>query len=310
MILAKKQWQIALAVALISVVPWVWDSGYIFHIGTMTAIMIPLAASMNLMLKVGQLSLAHAAFYGIGAYASALLSMRLGLPPVLALLSGGVFAAVIAGVLGPIILRIKGVYFVLLTFAITMIVNLVMQDWVSLTNGNSGLYGIPKLSILGVRLTKIYHYYSFALTFAAITFAVLWAIEKSDIGAIFQSMEENDMVSRSLGGNVIAWRVAAFVLSAFIAGICGGIYAFYIGFLSPDPFGFRMLVDLIVVNTVGGPSTVFGPLIGSIIIVPLPEVLRDAQQYQLMIYGLCLIFFILFFRRGLVALIGLDKRSD
>jgi branched-chain amino acid transport system permease protein len=301
---------IILVVAVISVVPWFWGSRYIFHIATMAAIMIPLATSMNLMLKIGQLSLAQAAFMGMGGYASALLTMRLGVPPILSLLSGGAIAACVAGILGPIFLRIRGVYFVLLTFAFGEIVNLVFQDWISLTGGNSGLYGIPKFSILGMRLTAIHHYYALALIFAAISFAVLWAVERSDIGAIFQSLNENEMVSRSLGGNALAWRISAFALSAFIAGVAGGIYAFYIGFLSPDQFGFRSLVDLIVMNVVGGPSSVFGPMLGAIIIVPLPELLREARQYQLLIYGLCLIVFLIFFRQGLVSLIGLGNRGD
>jgi branched-chain amino acid transport system permease protein len=298
---------VILFVVAISIVPWFWNSRYIFHIATMAAIMIPLATSMHLMIKIGQLSLAHAAFMGVGGYASALLTMRLGSPALLSLLSGGILAACLAGILGPIFLRIKGVYFVLLTFAFGEIVNLILQDWVSLTGGNSGLYGIPKFSILGFRLTAVHHYYVVALIFAAISFAVLWSIEKSDIGAILDSLNENEMVSQSLGGNALAWRIAAFVVSAFVAGIAGGIYAFYIGFLSPDPFGFRTLVDLIVMNVIGGPSTVLGPLLGAIIVVPLPELLREARQYQLLVYGVFLMIFLIFFRQGVVSLIGLGE---
>jgi branched-chain amino acid transport system permease protein len=142
-----------------------------------------------------------------------------------------------------------------------------------------------------------------------IAFAVLWAIERSDIGAILESLNESEMVSRSLGANALAWRIAAYVVSAFVAAISGGIYAFYIGFLSPDPFGFRILVDLIVMNVVGGVGTVFGPLLGAIVIVPLPELLREVREYQLLIYALFLIVFILFVRQGLVSLIGLARRS-
>jgi branched-chain amino acid transport system permease protein len=268
--------------------------------------MIPMATSMNLMLKIGQLSLAHVTFMGLGAYGAALLTMQLGFPPVLALLLGGVIAASVAGVFGPVFLRIKGTYFVLLTFAFGEIVNLILQDWVSLTNGNSGLFGIPKFSMFGFRFTAIHHYYAMGLLFAGSSFGVLWAIERSDIGAIFQSLNENEMVTRSLGGNAMAWRVAAFVLSAFIAGVSGGIYAFYIGLLTPDAFGLRMLVDLIVMNTIGGPASMVGPLMGAILIVPLPELLRDARQFQLLIYGLFLGVFLMFFRQGLVALLRID----
>jgi branched-chain amino acid transport system permease protein len=293
-----------LAFVALAAFPWLLDSRYVFHIATMVTIMVPMALSLHLMLKIGQLSVAQPAFMGIGAYGSALLTMRLGMPPVLSLVSGGLFAAVTALVFGPVFLRIKGVYFALLTYAFGQIIYLLFQEWTSLFGGNSGLYGIPKFSVFGVRLVMIQHYYLFGLAFTVIVLAVTRAIERSDIGAIFQSLNEDEMLSRSIGANALAWRIAAFVFSAFIAGISGGIYAFYIGFLSPDPFGFRSSVDLIVINVIGGAGSVFGPLLGAILIVPLPELLRDARQYQFLIYGFCLMVFLVFLKDGLVSLVG------
>ncbi|RJG03303.1 branched-chain amino acid ABC transporter permease [Noviherbaspirillum sedimenti] len=300
---------IYLVIAVLALLPWTLDSQYVFHIATMIAIMIPMALGMNLMLKIGQLSMAQPAFMGIGAYGSALLAIRLGLPPMLALCLSGILAAVIATIVGPVFLRIKGVYFVLLTYAFGQIINLVFQEWTSLFGGNNGLYGIPKFSIFDLRLTAVQHYYIFGLVFAAIAYAAMRAIERSDIGAIYQSLNENEMLSRSIGSNALAWRIAAFTISAFTAGISGGIYAFYIGFLSPDAFGFRLSVDLIVINAIGGAHSVLGPLLGAILVVPLPEVLRDARQYQLLIYGLCLMVFLIFIRKGLVSLIQRQRKS-
>jgi branched-chain amino acid transport system permease protein len=292
-----------LAICLIALVPWYFDSRYIYHVATMIAIMIPLALSMNLMLQIGQLSIAHPAFMGIGAYAAALLTMRLGFPQPLSLLCGGLCAAVMALIFGPIFLRIKGVYFVLLTYAFGSIVNLVFQEWTDVFGGNSGIYGIPKFAILGLRLTQVWQYYIFAVIFAVIAYVVIRRVERSDIGSIYLSFNENEMMSRALGSNALSWRVAAFTFSAFIAGVSGGIYAFYIGFLSPDPFGFAASVDLIVITAVGGSQSMLGPLLGAIVIVPLPELLRDAREYQLLIYGGCLIVFLVFIRKGLVSLI-------
>jgi branched-chain amino acid transport system permease protein len=299
---------ILLLIAALALIPWMTGSRYIFHIATMITIMAPLALSLNMMMRLGQLSIAHPAFMGIGAYGSALLTMRLGVSPMLALLSGGIFGALTALVFAPIFLRIKGVYFVLLTYAFGSIINLVFQEWTSLFGGNSGLYGIPKFAILGYRLTQVQQYYVFGLIFTAITYAAFRAIERSDIGAIFESLNENEMLSRSIGANALAWRIAAFTFSAFIAGISGGLYAFYIGFLSPDPFGFQASVDLIVINAIGGVNSVLGPLLGAIFVVPLPELLRDAREYQLLIYGVCLIVFILFIRQGLVSLVEAPRR--
>jgi branched-chain amino acid transport system permease protein len=294
---------IFLAIAALALVPWALDSRYVFHIATMITIMVPMALSLHLMVTIGQLSVAQPAFMGIGAYGSALLTMRLGYPPAVSLLAGGMCAALIALIFGPVFLRIKGVYFALLTYAFGQIINLVFQEWTSLFGGNSGLYGIPKFSILGTRLAAIQQYYILGLILAALCYVAMRAIERSDIGAIFQSLNEDEMLSRSIGANALTWRTAAFVFSAFVAGISGGVYAFYIGFLSPDPFGFRSSVDLIVINVIGGASSVLGPLLGTILIVPLPELLRDARQYQLLIYGFCLMAFLIFLKDGLVSVI-------
>jgi branched-chain amino acid transport system permease protein len=296
-------------VIALALLPWLIGNDYVFHIATMIAIMIPVSLGMNLMLKIGQLSIAQPAFMGIGAYGSALLAMRLGIPPAAALVLSGLIAALIAGIVGPIFLRIKGVYFVLLTYAFGQIVNLIFQEWTSLFGGNNGLYGIPKFSIFGMRLTSPWQYYVLGLLFALIFYAIMRAIERSDIGAVLESLNENEMLSRAIGSNALVWRIAAFTLSAFVAGISGGVYAYYIGFLSPDAFGFRQSVDLIVINAIGGVSSVLGPVLGAIFIVPLPEMLRDARQYQLLIYGLCLIVFLIFLRQGLVSLMQRDRRD-
>ena len=298
-----KPLHIFLVNAVLALVPWMVDSQYVFHIATMIAIMIPMALGMNMMLKIGQLTMAMPAFMGIGAYGSALLTIHLGVPPLLAMMLGALMAAAIAAAVGPVFLRIKGVYFVLLTYAFGQIINLVFQEWTSLFGGNNGLYGIPKFSIFGMRLTSTPQYYVMGLMLATLVYVAVRAIERSDIGAIFQSLNENEMLSRSIGSNAIAWRIAAFTFSALAAGFSGGVYAFYIGFLSPDAFGFRLSVDLIVINAVGGVHSALGPLLGAILVVPLPELLRDARQYQLLIYGVCLMVFLIFIRQGLVSLI-------
>jgi len=287
---------------MLACVPWIIDSRYIFHIATMITIMAPMALSLGLMLKLGQLSIAQPALMGIGAYTAALLATKLGAPTLAALLCGGVMAALVALVIGPVFLRIKGVYFVLLTYAFGEVVYLTFQEWTTLTGGMSGLYGIPKLSLFGFRLTLAQHYYVLGLMFTLLCYFGIRAIEKSNVGAIITALNEDEMLSRALGSNAIAWRVAAFTLSALIAGISGGIYANYIGFLSPDPFGFRASVDLIVINTIGGTGSILGALLGAILVVPLPELLREAQQYRLLIYGICLVIFLVFVRNGLVSL--------
>jgi branched-chain amino acid transport system permease protein len=298
---------IYLLIFVLALLPWFLDNRYVFHLAAMVTIMIPLALSMNLMLKIGQLSIAQPAFMGIGAYGAALLTMRLGFPPALALLCGALFAGVLAAVVGPLFLRIKGVYFVLLTYAFGEIINLIFQEWTSLFGGNNGLYGIPKFAIGSLRLTQPQHYFIFGLLLSVIVYGVMRLVERSDIGAIFHSLNEDEMLSRALGSNALSWRIGTFAVSAFVAGLSGGLYAFYISFLSPEAFGFIVSVDLIVINAIGGVSTVLGPVLGAIFIVPLPELLREAREYQLLIYGGCLVVFLIFFRQGLVALLQRGK---
>lgn len=289
--------------AVVAILPWVIGGRYVLHVSTMIAIMSILALGMNLMLQIGQLSMAHGAFMGIGAYASALLSMRLGLSPALALPLSALVCAILAAVLGPVFLRIKGVHFVLLTYAFGQIVNLVFQEWTSLFGGNGGLHGIPKFSAFGYRLTDPAMIYGLALFFAVGSFLLVRAVLRSDIGALMKSLEADEPLSRSLGVDALSWRIAVFVLTAAMAGVAGSLYAHIIGFLSPAPFGFGLSVDLVVMNVIGGAASAWGPLLGAMLIVPLPELLRGAKEYQLLCYGVVLIVFLLFFRDGLVGLV-------
>ncbi|MCF8482433.1 MAG: branched-chain amino acid ABC transporter permease [Rhodospirillum sp.] len=295
--------------ALVCVIPYLVADRYVFHVAIMGCVTLILASSMNLMLRVGQLSLAQVAFMGIGAYASALFSMRLGWPTGLSLVAGGGVAMVFAAVLGPAFLKIRGVYFVLLTFAFAQAVNLIFQDWTSLLGGNNGLYGIPKLELFGIRLGKPGAFYGLALAVALGWLALMGALHRSRVGAVLSSIEENEDLTRSLGVNVLAWRIGCFALSGLMAGIAGGLYAYYIGFLSPQAFTFHTSVNVLVINVIGGVASPLGPLIGSILIVPLPELLRDVEEYQLLAYGGILILFLAFFPRGLIGFLA-EARQD
>ena len=298
--------------AALVVAPLLSGNRYFLYIATMVTILIPMALSINLTLRLGQLSLAQPAFMGIGAYTSALLVMNLGVPSGLAILAGGLLATLAAVVVGPIFLRVKGVYFVLLTYSFAQIVNLNFQYWTTPFGGNNGLFGIPPISYPGGDLiSKNTFYFLLGLILTAISLYIMRRFEKSDSGMICDALNEDEMLCLALGSNALSWRIAAFACSALMAGISGGVYAFFIGFISPDSFGFQLSVDLIVMNVVGGVSSTFGPVLGSVIIVPLLELLRDARQYQLLVYGLCLLFFMLFCRKGLVSLVwrGLRRNS-
>ena len=300
---------VAAIMLAVSLVPWLIGGKYLLHMATMTAIMSILGLSMNLMLRIGQASMAQGAFMAIGAYVSALLVLRLGVSPPLAMIIGAVGAGVLATLLGLVVLRIKGVFFVLLTYAFGQIVNLGIQEASPLTGGNNGLYGIPKFSIFGIRIADAPTYYLMTVGFAILAYLMVSAIYRSRIGDILNSINQDEELSRSLGVNALAWRTAVFGVSAAMAAVAGSLYAHHLNFLSPSTFSFLLSVDLLVINIVGGVLSPLGPVIGALIIVPLPELLRDAKQFQLLAYGSLLLVFLLFFREGIVGFVSRFQRK-
>jgi branched-chain amino acid transport system permease protein len=305
----KKPAIAVLVLAALAFWPWLYFNKYILHIAVMVGIMATLALSVNLMLRIGQLSIAHASFMGLGAYGSALLMMRLQFPFVAAMLLAGLLVAALAMLLGPIFLRIKGVYFVLLTFAFGQVIDLIFQAWVEVFGGNNGLFGIPKASLFGYRLLDIRFYYLMAVGLAALTFYTVNRIYRSEMGVIMDSVEENEQLSESLGVDSLRYRITVFGISAFFAGLSGGLYAHYLGFLSPEAFSFWTLVNVLVMNVIGGISSPVGAVLGAVLLVPLPEILRDAKQYQVLFYGVLLIVFLLFLPSGLVGLFERRKAA-
>ena len=279
--------------------PFVIENRYVTHIGVLIGISTTVSLSLNMMLRIGQLSAAQAAFMGLGAYTSTLLVMRLGLPFLIAFPAAGLLVAAIAVVIGPFFLRVKGVYFVLLTFALGEGIGLVFQEWVSLFGGNNGIHGIPKASLFGMAMLTPRSYYFLALALVVVTFLVALGVFRSALGAVLDSLNENEQLSQSLGVNVLSYRVCIFALSGFLAGLAGSVYAHYTGFLSPEAFGFSTFIDILAINVIGGISSPIGPVLGAILLVPLPELLRDVKQYQMLTYGLLLMAAVLFLPSGI-----------
>jgi branched-chain amino acid transport system permease protein len=279
--------------------PFVIENRYVTHIGVLIGISTTVSLSLNMMLRIGQLSAAQAAFMGLGAYTSTLLVMRLGLPFLIAFPAAGLLVAAIAVVIGPFFLRVKGVYFVLLTFALGEGIGLVFQEWVSLFGGNNGIHGIPKASLFGMAMLTPRSYYFLALALVVVTFLVALGVFRSALGAVLDSLNENEQLSQSLGVNALSYRVCIFALSGFLAGLAGSVYAHYTGFLSPEAFGFSTFIDMLAINVIGGISSPIGPVLGAILLVPLPELLRDVKQYQMLTYGLLLMAAVLFLPSGI-----------
>ncbi|WP_454695953.1 branched-chain amino acid ABC transporter permease [Achromobacter aegrifaciens] len=290
---------LALAVVAIGW-PFYLANPFLTHIGVLFWMFSLLALGMNLMLRMGQLSLAHGALMGLGAYGSALLMMRLNVPFMLAFPASGLIGALFALITGPIMLKIKGVYFVLLTFAFGEIVILTFIEWVELFGGNNGLFGVPRASFFGYTLTERWAYYLFALILAALSYLGVRAVYKSEMGAVIDALDTNEELARSLGVNALRYRLVVFTISGFLAGLAGGFYASYYTFVTPDGFTFWTAVNAIIMNVLGGIALPIGAMLGTLLIVPLPEILRDAKEYQNLAYGIILIIFLLFLPNGFI----------
>jgi branched-chain amino acid transport system permease protein len=298
---------VAFCLALVAIIGWpflIRDAFYL-HMGVMVALNIVLALSMNLMLRIDQLSLAHGALMGLGAYASALLVMRIGLPFPVAFVASGAVCALVAFIVGPTMLQIRGVYFVLLTFAFGEVIVLMFVEWVDVFGGNNGIRGIPKPAIFDYRLTDRLSLYLFAVFLAVATFLTVREIYRSELGSVITSLGENESLAVAIGVDAPGYRLAVFCMSSAIVGWGGAFYAHYLSFISPEAFGFWTPVNMVVINVVGGIGSPWGAVLGALVLVPLPEFLRDAKQYQVLAYGVLLMTFLLFLPEGLV---GIGRR--
>ena len=302
--------RLALAVLLAvaaSAPAWVWNP-YHLHTLIMAGIFAVLALSLNLLLGyTGQLSLGHAAFFGIGAYATALLTVKLEWSPWVGLLAAIVAPALTGWVIGRLALKLRGAYFVLLTISFAGVISLVSVNWMDLTNGPLGLPGIPHVEIAlpglpVVSLRSKSAYYYLVLAAVVICYLVCLALIRSRVGRALVALRENETLAESVGIDGTHYLVLAAVISAAMAGVGGGLYAHYTRFVSPEVFLFSYTVTMVIMVVAGGKGTLAGPVVGAVIFTVLPEVLRalTSWQWQMLLYGVLLIAVLFFMPRGIV----------
>jgi branched-chain amino acid transport system permease protein len=286
---------------------WVWNP-YHLHTLIMAGIFAVLALSLNLLLGyTGQLSLGHAAFFGIGAYATALLTVKLEWSPWLGLLAATALPAAAGFVIGRLALKLRGAYFVLLTISFAGVVSLVSVNWTELTNGPPGLPGVPPVEIalpglpaLSLRAKSAYYY--LVLAAVALAYLLCLGLVRSRIGRALVALRENETLAESVGIDGTHYLVLAAVVSAGMAGFGGGLYAHYTRYVSPEVFLFSYTVTMVIMVVAGGKGTLVGPVVGAVIFTVLPEALRAATswQWQMLAYGVLLMAVLFFMPRGIV----------
>ena len=292
----------ALVLAFLFAVPVFLRSSYIQHVLITTYLAVIYTVSLRLVLINGLLSFGHGAFAGIGAYASALLMMKAGVPFFLSMLFAAALSAIIGGMIAYPALRVKGAYFVILSWAIGEVFVVMYKRIKGLFGGASGLYGIPSPSIFGLEFSGKLPYFYLALVLMLITLIICYRVEKSRFGMIIKGIGNSEDLAESVGINLTRYKVANFSLACFFAGLAGSFLAHYTHFLSPEMFGIALSESIVVFMLVGGGGSILGAIIGASILTTIPELLAFTSFYRMMAYGAILILTIIFLPGGLVSL--------
>ena len=295
---------IAGAAAIIAL-PLVLGEGYHLHLLIMATIFAIMAAGLDITVGFGGLlSLGHAAFFGIGAYTSALLFLHFGIPMWGGLFAGAALAALAAFLLGSLVLKNRGHRFVITTVAFAEICRLVAYNWTELTRGQRGLPGIlpPVIDIPGIGtinfVSKTAFFYV-TVVIAVISIGILWRIAHSPMGRGFAAIRENDNLAESVGIDARRYAVLAFTVGGCFGGVGGSLYAHYVSFVGPDLFYFSYTMIFLVMVVTGGKGTIIGPVMGAFAFTLLPEYLRVANEFRLIFFGAILIIVMLFFPNGI-----------
>lgn len=294
---------------LVALLPAVFRNNYQQHLLVMIAINSILALGLNLILGfVGDKSLGHASFFGIGAYIGALIAFRTGGDLILSLIGAVAGAAVMSVLIGYPVLRLRGPYFAIVTLGFSLILQLIASNWISVTGGPMGLPGVPgaSLKLGGIVLFKfktVFDYWWLTFAVALLFFLISWSIERTALGRILTAIRENYNLSEAAGINPFRYKMVAFVLGAGFAGLAGGIYSQYTGYISPKVFDTLLNVNLVTMVIVGGEATTIGPIIGSAIVTLLPELLRFVEGLRMLIFGSILLAVILFAPHGVMGLV-------
>ena len=292
------------AAALLCAVPRFFSLDYYLHMFVMSEIYAVLAMSLALIVGFsGQVSMGHAAFYGVGAYASALISLKSGLPFWVTIWCAGAVAGLLSFVIGKMVLRLRGHFLAITTAFFGVLVTLILNNWIELTNGPMGVPGIPRPSpIVLPGLTLSFEtradYYYLGLVFVGLVAFLLYRLVNSRIGNALIAIRENEELARSIGVDAMAYKVFAFTLGGALAGMAGSFYAHYILFISPVTFTIAESINLLVMIIFGGMTTLFGPVFGAVALTLLPEFLRMAGSLRLVIYGVALVIFIIWLPLG------------
>lgn len=295
----------ALFLAFLLAVPYALPNDYYLSICILGCLNAVIAVGLNLLMGyAGQVSLGHAAFYGIGAYATAICTVQLGLPIPVGLLAGVGLSTAVAWIVAAPTLKLRGHYLAMATLGFGIIVAIVFNEAVSLTGGPSGYVGIPRLELAGYAFESDLSYYNLMAVVLAMVVLVSLHLMHSRTGRALRALHVSEKAAASLGIDIAAHKRFVFVLSAALAGLAGVLYAHYLSFIAPSTFGFGFSVQLVVMVVLGGMASVWGSVAGAFFLTALPEALREFEDVDILVFGAILVLTIMFLPDGMAGGLG------
>jgi branched-chain amino acid transport system permease protein len=295
---------LALLTVVVALFPLLIPNPYYLHVANVIGLNTIIVTGLNLLIGyAGQISLGHAAFYGLGAYISGILATTYGISPWIAMVAAMVTVGLLALFIGIPTLKLHGHYLVMATLGFNLIVNIVMIQWDSLTGGPSGFPGIPNLSIGPWVFDTDKKMFYLIWFFAIAAIAVSLNLVRSRVGRGLAALHGSEVAAASVGVHTERYKVKVFLLSAVYASLAGSLYAHYLTFVSPKTFDVFFSVELVTMVIVGGMGSVWGALLGTVFLTSLPNVLHFFDEYKDVFYGLILVLILVFLPQGVAVAI-------
>jgi branched-chain amino acid transport system permease protein len=286
--------------ATVVVLPLLFPSSYYFRVASLVWVSAFAAIGLNILMgQAGQVSLGHAGFFGIGAYAVAIGPAHLGLPSWGALLIGAVISAASAWLVGRPVLRLKGHYLAIATLGLGVLVALVITTESRWTGGPDGM-SVAKLSLFGWRASGSSTWYWISGSVLVVGTWIALNLGETPTGRAFRALHDSEVAARVAGIDVARFKLQAFVIAAVYASLAGSMLAMMNGFINPDQAGFLHSVELVTMVVLGGLGSVVGSIVGAAILITLPQVLTVFQEYEHVLLGLIIIVSMIFMRDGIV----------
>jgi branched-chain amino acid transport system permease protein len=291
---------LGLLAVVLAVLPFVLPNSFYLDLAVRMAINAIIVIGLNLLIGfAGQISLGHAGFLGIGAYASAVLPTHFGWHPLLALLTGAVASALLAALVARPIFKLKGHYLAMATLGLGIIINIALRNEAQWTGGPDGM-AVPAMALFGIEISNDPQW---DWGVAALLLVTVWAslnLIDSPFGRALRALHGSEVASQVVGVDVARYKGAIFVMSAFSASVMGSISAHYIGFISPAYADFFHSIELVTMVVIGGMASVYGSVVGAVLLTALPQALATFEGWETVAFGAILMLCMIFLPRGLV----------